>query len=66
MRREHDVGALQPGVDEGFVLKHIESCARDFLGFQGRDEGRLIHDRPARRIDKKGGALHAEEAGREH
>ena len=42
--REDDVGALEAGVDEGFLFEDIEAGAGNLLGFESVDEGGFVHD----------------------
>ena len=64
MRRQHDIGTFQAGVDEGFVFEDVESGAGDLAAFESVDQRSLIDNRPACRVDEECGRLHAKELGR--
>src|SRR6516225_7096899 len=63
MRRQHDVGALQSGVDEGFVFENIQGGASDLVVFESGDERGFVDNGSTRGVDKKCGRLHAEQFG---
>ena len=63
MRRQNNVGALEAGVDEGFIFVDVESGAGNFLVFEGRDESGFVHDGSARGVDKEGGRFHTVKLG---
>ena len=63
MRREHDIVHLAQRMVERQRLdvEHVEAGAGDLVVAQGRQQRRLIDDRPARGVDDIGGRLHQAE-----
>src|ERR1700741_52311 len=59
VRGQHNIGAVQSGMEERLVLKHIQGRARDFLVFESGDESGFVDNRPARGVDDKCRRLHA-------
>src|SRR6516164_11032503 len=68
MRREHDVVELaQRMIDrERLDIEYVETCARNLLLAQHRQQRCLIDDRPPRRVDDIGRRLHERELSCPH
>src|ERR1017187_9347216 len=62
VREENDVGEREEtGMDRGFLRVDVQAGAEKALRGEGRDEGRLVHDRTACRIHEDRPLFHSKE-----